>query len=104
MVAVNHDGADLIAIERERQAEIKGWTPEHDDQWGESELLIAASGYLYAGHTGNTSKPMGWPWHEDWWRPSEDPIRNLVKAGALIAAEIDRLQRAAFSGRDATDG
>jgi hypothetical protein len=36
-----------------------------------------------------------WPWDQDWWKPSPDPIRNLVKAGALIAAEIDRLQRLA---------
>jgi hypothetical protein len=34
-----------------------------------------------------------WPWDERWWKPSNDPIRDLVKAGALIAAEIDRLQR-----------
>jgi len=34
-----------------------------------------------------------WPWEREAWKPSEDPIRNLVKAGALIAAEIDRLQR-----------
>jgi hypothetical protein len=34
-----------------------------------------------------------WPWDPSWWKPSPDPIRNLVKAGALIAAEIDRLQR-----------
>jgi hypothetical protein len=35
-----------------------------------------------------------WPWNDDDWKPSPDPIRNLVKAGALIAAEIDRLQGA----------
>ena len=29
----------------------------------------------------------------EWWKPSIDPVRNLAKAGALIAAEIDRLQR-----------
>jgi hypothetical protein len=29
-----------------------------------------------------------------WWKPSTDPIRNLERAGALIAAEIDRLERA----------
>jgi hypothetical protein len=34
----------------------------------------------------------GWPWDMKWWKPSDDPIKNLVKAGALIAAEIDRLQ------------
>jgi hypothetical protein len=35
-----------------------------------------------------------WPWEQpDWWKPSDNPIRNLEKAGALIAAEIDRLIR-----------
>jgi hypothetical protein len=34
----------------------------------------------------------GWPWDQKWWKPSDDPVKNLVKAGALIAAEIDRLQ------------
>jgi len=34
-----------------------------------------------------------WPWGSEWWKPSKDPIRDLVKAGALIAAEIDRLQK-----------
>lgn len=36
---------------------------------------------------------MGWPFNRKEWKPSSDPIRNLVKAGALIAAEIDRLHR-----------
>jgi len=34
-----------------------------------------------------------WPFSSEWWKPAQDPIRNLVKAGALIAAEIDHLQR-----------
>jgi len=34
-----------------------------------------------------------WPWGKEWWKPS-DRRRDLVKAGALIAAEIDRLDRA----------
>lgn len=44
---------------------------------------------------GNVNLPAhgAWPWDASWWKPSADPIRNLVKAGALIAAEIDRLQR-----------
>lgn len=38
--------------------------------------------------------PAGWPWHPKWWKPTpDDRIRELAKAGALIAAEIDRLQR-----------
>jgi hypothetical protein len=35
-----------------------------------------------------------WPWDESWWKPG-DRIRELAKAGALIAAEIDRLNRIA---------
>lgn len=34
-----------------------------------------------------------WPWARKWWKPSPDPIRNLVKAAALLMAEIDRLIR-----------
>jgi hypothetical protein len=42
-----------------------------------------------------------WPWDDEWYKPTpKDPIRQLVKAGALIAAEIDRFQRKAES--DAT--
>lgn len=36
--------------------------------------------------------PDRWPWAPEAWKPDPDPVRNLVKAGALIAAEIDRLQ------------
>lgn len=38
--------------------------------------------------------PGAWPWYLDSFKPSIDPIRNLEKAGALLAAEIDRLERA----------
>jgi hypothetical protein len=37
---------------------------------------------------------VAWPWDKGWWKPTPDNrIRELEKAGALIAAEIDRLQR-----------
>ena len=36
-----------------------------------------------------------WPWREGEWKPTpDDRVRDLAKAGALIAAEIDRIQRA----------
>ena len=41
----------------------------------------------------NEEPPDSWPWDEGDWNP-QDPERDLVKAGALIAAELDRLQRA----------
>lgn len=34
-----------------------------------------------------------WPFEVSWWKPDNDPIKTLTKAGALIAAELDRLLR-----------
>lgn len=92
-------GTDLIAAERRRQVEQEGWTPEHDAFHTYGELATAGCCYIMAAEklrTGDESpsKPFLWPWAESWWKPGEDPVRCLVKAGALIAAEIDRLQRA----------
>jgi hypothetical protein len=36
-----------------------------------------------------------WPWSKDWWKP-KTPRRDLVRAGALSLAEIERLDRAAL--------
>ena len=89
---------DVLA-ERRRQIDAEGWTPEHDDQHGNWELSRAAVCYGDMGRNGPFSHPhpahppLGWPWHWTWWKPSDDPRRNLVKAGALILAEIERLDR-----------
>jgi hypothetical protein len=102
-------GVELIAAERQRQISVEGWTPDHDDEHSRGELATAASVYLLlAEHQSvnpNPNQPLAkepacWPWSFRWWKPSADPIRNLVKAGALIAAEIDRLQRAALQSRE----
>lgn len=87
----------MIASERARQINEEGWTAEHDDEHNTNDLVVAAMAYANAAllpGTDDMDAPDYWPWHEDWWKPSDDPIRNLVKAGALIAAEIDRLWRA----------
>jgi len=91
-------GVELIAAERQRQMEVEGWSPEHDDEHEDGELLEA--GISYAEHVAvkGTWVPKTWPFDEGWWKPSPNPIRNLVKAGALIAAEIDRLQRVESHG------
>ena len=95
-------GTELIAAERRRQIEVEGWTPEHDADWDAGQLTGAARCYAKTAQlqvcrlvSHARGRPdFTWPWDEAWWKPSDDPIRNLVKAGALIAAEIDRLQRA----------
>jgi hypothetical protein len=82
----------MIAAERKRQMSVEGWTPEHDDEHGGDQLSIAAGCYTMAGWHEDSICPNMWPWEADAWKP-KDRIRNLVRAGALIAAEIDRLQR-----------
>lgn len=92
-------GANKIAEERGRQVVAEGWTVEHDDDHCAGELSAAADCYLLAakrrfeGLKVSTTPPTSWPWSIEWWKPSPDPVRNLVKAGALIAAEIDREER-----------
>ncbi len=89
-------GAELIAAERQRQIDVEGWTPEHDDKHHQGEMADAAACYAlrsYEPVRGDEKPKSMWPWAPEWWKPSDDPVRNLVKAGALIAAEIDRLQR-----------
>lgn len=90
-------GVQLIADERRRQINVEGWTAEHDDEHTKGELIIASICYAIQPTLPDEIKKSGtpsiWPWEDAWWKPSEDPIRNLVKAGALLAAEIDRRQR-----------
>ncbi|MGE4334695.1 MAG: hypothetical protein AB7E55_01800 [Pigmentiphaga sp.] len=95
---------DVLA-ERQRQISVEGWEPERDDTYQHGELAHAAASYAQcAGMQGErattenafkTPFVENWPWSEAWWKPSADPRRNLVKAGALILAEIERLDRAA---------
>ncbi|KXF89908.1 hypothetical protein AT574_14275 [Phaeobacter inhibens] len=93
-----YTGIEAIAAERKRQIEAEGWTPEHDDRHVSAELAQAAAAYALNccdNSDGPELRFMGadiWPW-SDFWKPSADPICDLTKAGALIAAEIDRLLR-----------
>lgn len=88
-----------VAAERRRQIEAEGWTPEHDDEHSNGEMALAAA--CYARHAicppQLSDVPATWPWGASWWKPG-DPRRMLVKAGALILAEIDRLDRAGAAG------
>ena len=94
-------GAERIAAERARQINTEGWSSGHDDQQDE-ELAKAAAIYatpdhwrLYRGIVRRSDAvPAEWPWDAEWWKPCpKDRIKELTKAGALIAAEIDRLLR-----------
>jgi hypothetical protein len=84
-----------VAAERRRQVEAEGWMPEHDDGHGAHELAEAAACYCLS----SAEKPFDyfetmWPWDPHWFKTSSRR-RDLIKAGALILAEIERLDRMA---------
>lgn len=96
-------GAEAIAAERQRQVDAEGWTAEHDDAHENGALVVAAAIYAFHASTDEAHShgvalarrgihPPQWPWAAGWWKPT-DRRRDLIKAGALIAAEIDRLDR-----------
>ncbi|QGZ56702.1 hypothetical protein [Paraburkholderia acidiphila] len=84
---------DVVA-ERRRQVEVEGNLPEDDDLYIDGDLIRAAICYARsAGGFNAGNVPGQWPWMLEWWKPTT-PRRDLVKAGALILAEIERLDRA----------
>lgn len=98
---VRSPGVQRIVVERGRQIAREGWTPAHDDEHTDGSLAIAAACYAVAGDPNvRVTRAHGWPSNDAWpwqgWdkREKHDRIRRLEIAGALIAAEIDRLLRA----------
>lgn len=92
-------GITAIADERQRQITQEGWTPQHDDEHAHGQLASAAAVYALcgAGWDEESAAERYWPWHSSWLKTG-DVRRCLVKAGALIAAEIDRMDRSALDG------
>jgi hypothetical protein len=92
--AASGSGADRIAAERRRQMEKEGWDACHDSQHQYGELLRAAEVYIKVARLGYVYANFhhDWPWEVSWFKPGAtiDEERCLEKAGALIAAELDR--------------
>lgn len=96
-------GVRIIEAERIRQIYQEGYSPEHDRTHTKGELADAAATYAltvdslykYVAHytpVMNRSIPSTWPFDPEYYKPTpDDRIRQLAKAGAFIAAEIDRL-------------
>ncbi|WP_266035556.1 Lar family restriction alleviation protein [Brucella intermedia] len=103
---------DVLA-ERRRQVSAEGWTPEHDDKHSSGQLAYAASVYALCAASSDADRSVmdefrtynsvpfrirnKWPWDESWLKPT-NRRRDLVKAAALILAEIERLDRKASEG------
>lgn len=111
-------GIELITEERDRQISQEGWSVNHDQEHILGELAQAAACYALPPQRVVMSQPpvvnnprsvddvqygpaeeakpgqIHWPFESEWYkRTPENRVRELTKAGALIAAEIDRLQR-----------
>ncbi len=92
-----------ILEERRRQITQEGWTEIHDDRHAAGELAGAAACYAMQtaldsigrrdlGETVKRTMRELWPWALHWWKPTT-PRRDLVKATALLIAEIERRDR-----------
>ena len=95
----------MFLIERARQIQAEGCKPEHDDGYIHGELARAAATYAMPEEYRPTYIidrdlegvvfPTFWPWGEPSWKPTpNDRLREVVKAGALLLAEAERLIRA----------
>ena len=96
--AAAHD----VLAERRRQVDAEGFQVADDDRYQEGQMSAAAAAYTIdacanvTGHASLSKPPSVWPWDPKWWKP-DGARRNLVKAAALILAEIERLDRAAIA-------
>lgn len=105
-----------VLTERLRQVSEEGWTAAHDDNHRDGSLAKAAACYALCAGIGTASAsglethyefvaeyqrcevPLPpWPWEPKSWKP-KNPRRDLVRAGALILAEIERIDRATVKG------
>lgn len=87
---------DLLK-ERQRQINAEGYSPEQDDLHVRGELADAGSVYAFWARTcdfglASHIPPSCWPWAPEHWKPTNQR-QMLIRAGALILAELERLDR-----------
>ena len=98
--------AQDVLAERQRQKDVEGWTPERDDTHTGGQMAGAAACYALTGvaHWAcGAAIDTFWPWDKSWWKPT-NPRRDLVKAAALLLAEIERLDRLSLAKQGGSDG
>lgn len=86
---------DDIIAERKRQIEVEGWSTAQDDaRYIPGELALAGACYAAWNFpvVGRQVKEITWPWDEKWFKP-KNARRDLVRAAALLIAEIERIDR-----------
>lgn len=104
-------GSQDVLAERRRQLEVEDFRKDEDDHYTSGEMAWAAVCYLQNAAVAGKMQGLGllnaeqcdergrslpqpevWPWDAEWWKPAGQR-RDLVKAAALIIAEIERLDR-----------
>jgi hypothetical protein len=106
---VGKAAADVVR-ERRRQVEGEGFTAAHDDAHGGGEIALAAASYAYSSVLNEQERRdhhdalyglrrgfisivrLLWRWEAHWFKP-RSRRDDLVRAGALIIAEIERIDR-----------
>lgn len=83
-----------IEAERYRQIYEEGHTFSHDDEHDRGEIAIAAACYASPSNSNERHAILTyWPWEHGSWKPSSNRRKDLIKAAALLIAEIERLDR-----------
>lgn len=88
--AFTSSGCEAIFKERQRQVEVEHYDVEHD----KNELI---ENFIWASAAYATGCRRFWPWDLRYYKPGDLSVsgirKDLVKAGALIAAAIDKIDR-----------
>lgn len=86
-------GTELIT-EKRQKIDVDGYIVDHGKQGYRYGLAAVAACYLA---TATAGVPRRWPWRRHYWKPTPiDRMQWMAEAGALIAAEIDRLVEAEY--------
>lgn len=83
-------GIELIAAERKRQIEVEGYNTKHDFNEPLDSIVAGAVSYALVDIDKNQAEKW-WKWEWKFWKP-KDRKRNLIRAGALIAAALDKIE------------
>ena len=79
---------ELIQGEREKQIARHGYSKKHDKIWVDGELAQAAAVYAMPAQKRRVAD---WPFGMTFYRPELSRVDELIKAAALIVAEIERV-------------
>ena len=88
-------GLELIADERQRQIDVKGYSFDHDRIQRQNESIRGKYETLKKAAEAYEKNDINlWPWDRKLFKPTlQDPVRRLTKAGALYKAQYDCLQQ-----------